>query len=366
LWADPPPGTTEVNGEKFGALYGIYVPENWNGDLVLYAHGFVARQHPIALPDPEVPDPNYGTVAPFRDDLLGEGFAVAMSSYSKTGYAVSEGYKQTKGLLPIFQKKFGRPNRVYVVGHSMGGLITLRLVEKHPGLFDGALPMCGLLGGPILEWNQLLHVRTLLDYFYPGVLLPDTLHVADATDPLDVMIPAWVAMADDLRTPPGWLEIGMIAGLDLPADPALVFDAILGRMWLQGGNDVLERTKGKSYWGNMDTYYTGSMDDVTLNTLVDRYESHPRGRAYRRIWYEPTGRLPVPTLTLHNGIDPMVPLSHETVYAERVAAQGRSHNLVQRISGAVPYGHCAFTEDEEFGAFLDLVNWVENEVPPTP
>lgn len=366
LWADPPPGTTVVTGEKFGALYGIYVPEAWNGDLVLYAHGFVARQHPIALPDPDVPDPTYGTVAPLRDALLGEGFAVALSSYSDNGWAVSEGHKQTKGLLPIFRREFGNPSRIYVTGHSMGGLITLRLVEKHPRMFDGALPMCGVLGGAKLEVDQILHVRTLFDYFYPGVLLEDALHVADAIDPLDVMLPALDAMLADVRPVPGWFEIGLIAGLDLPADPALVFDAILWRLWAQGGMDMLERTKGKSYWGNLDTAYTGSFDDSALNSLVDRYESHARGRAYLRIWYETTGELQVPTLTLHNGIDPLVPFIHQAVYAEKVDANGKLHNLVQRVSQAEQYGHCAFTVEEELEAFLDLVDWVEDGVAPTP
>jgi len=355
LWADPPAGTTVVTGEKFGALYGMYIPEDWNGDLVLYAHGFDPRQWPIALPEPAI-----------RDALLSRGFAVALSSYSDTGWAVSEGYKQTKGLLPIFYREFGRPSRTYVIGHSMGGLITLRLVEKHPGLFDGALPMCGVVGGTNLELDQILHVRTLFDYFYPGVLLPDALHVADATDPLDVMIPALTAMVEDLRPVPGWYEIGLIADLDLPATPALVFDAILIRLWGQGGMDFLERTKGKSFWGNMDTEYSGSLDDLALNSLVDRYESHARGRAYARLWYETTGRLRVPTLTLHNGIDPLVPLSHEATYAVRVSNQGMSHNLVQRVSTAWQYGHCAFTVEEELGAFLDLVEWVEDGVVPTP
>ncbi|MGB5550220.1 MAG: alpha/beta hydrolase, partial [Thermoanaerobaculia bacterium] len=103
-----------------------------------------------------------------------------------------------------------------------------------------------------------------------------------------------------------------------------------------------------------------------LNSLVDRYESHARGRAYLRIWYETTGELQVPTLTLHNGIDPLVPFIHQAVYAEKVDANGKLHNLVQRVSQAEQYGHCAFTVEEELEAFLDLVDWVEDGVAPTP
>ena len=133
------------------------------------------------------------------------------------------------------------------MGNSMGGLITLRLVEKHPGLFDGALPTCGVVGGADLVFNQTLHVRTLFDYYYPGVLLPNALHVPDATDPFDVYLPALFAMSGDASSL--WLNIGLIDGLDLPADPGLLFDAILIRLWAQGGIDLLERTKGKKLLG---------------------------------------------------------------------------------------------------------------------
>src|SRR5262245_15016026 len=34
-----------------GALYRICVPSQWNGDLVVYAHGYVAPQLPLSIPD---------------------------------------------------------------------------------------------------------------------------------------------------------------------------------------------------------------------------------------------------------------------------------------------------------------------------
>ena len=366
IWAEPPPGTTIATGEKSGAIYAMYVPENWNGDLVLYAHGFVARQHPIALPDPEEPDPTYGTAARFRDALLAEGFAVALSSYSKTGWAVREGFWETRGLIPMFRREFGRPSHIYITGQSMGGLITVRLAEMFHRTFDGALPMCGVVGGANLQFDQIVHFRALFDYFYPEVLPEGLLHVPDATDPLDVMLPGLDAMVNDLRPVAGWYELGLIGGLDLPTDPNLVFDAILIRLWAQGGVDLFERTNGKSFWRNLDTYYAGSFDDATLNALIERVDSHPRGRLYLKRWYEPSGRLRVPTLSLHNAIDPLVPITHEVEYAERVAEQGMAHNLVQRVAAAAEYGHCAFTVEEQLGAFLDLVNWVDNGVTPTP
>jgi hypothetical protein len=97
----------------------------------------------------------------------------------------------------------------------------------------------------------------------------------------------------------------------------------------------------------MDVYYTVTPDDVPLNALVDRYASHARGRSYRRVWYEPIGRLLVPTLTLQTEIDPLVPLNHGTVDAKKVSERGLSDNLVQRVSTAFQYGHCDFSVDED-------------------
>jgi len=33
----------------------------------------------------------------------------------------------------------------------MGGQIALRLAEEHPGLFDGVVPMCGVVGGALMD-----------------------------------------------------------------------------------------------------------------------------------------------------------------------------------------------------------------------
>ncbi|MEJ2169255.1 MAG: hypothetical protein P8X90_27410, partial [Desulfobacterales bacterium] len=52
----------------------------------------------------------------------------------------------------------------------------------------------------------------------------------------------------------------------------------------------------------------------------------------------------------------------EKIYAERVAAQGKSDLLVQRAIRNV--GHCAFTTAERESAFEDLVNWVVNGMKP--
>ena len=95
-----------------GALYRMVRPANWNGTLLLYAHGFVPASEPVGLPsDAEV---LVGLFVP-------RGFAVAFSSFSQNGWAVKDGAQRTQQLLGIFTSKFGSPYRIYIGGGSMGG-----------------------------------------------------------------------------------------------------------------------------------------------------------------------------------------------------------------------------------------------------
>ena len=43
---DALPGAKAFSGQYDGGLYRVEIPENWNGDLVLFAHGFVPNAGP--------------------------------------------------------------------------------------------------------------------------------------------------------------------------------------------------------------------------------------------------------------------------------------------------------------------------------
>src|SRR5829696_2616684 len=121
-----------------GALYRLVRPANWNGRLFLYAHGFSSKTAPVALPAEA--DLIVGLLAP-------QGFAVAFSSFSENGWVVKDGAQRTHQLIGIFTSKFGAPNRVYLGGASMGGLIAIKLAETYPGAYAGVLAACAAAGG---------------------------------------------------------------------------------------------------------------------------------------------------------------------------------------------------------------------------
>jgi hypothetical protein len=67
-----------------GAFYAFAVPDDWNGDLIVYGHGIVDPAAPVALPTTQ---DGFGAL---KEALLQRGFAIAYSSYSENGYALKD------------------------------------------------------------------------------------------------------------------------------------------------------------------------------------------------------------------------------------------------------------------------------------
>jgi pimeloyl-ACP methyl ester carboxylesterase len=354
-------GTQVVTGEIGpGSIYRLDRPEQWNGRLVLFAHGSVPPTIPVRLPP---------AVAPLRDALVARGYGFAYSSRSETGFALKDGVQRTRQLLGLFTSEFGPPERTYVMGNSLGGAITLMLAETNPGLFDGALPMCAPAGGIQMGLDYVYGTRVLFDYFFPGVMPGDALHVPEGIDFSRDVAPAVrsALLADPARAMEmaavDQIEIQytsfseLVAALTSPGTP-LAFQ-------VNFTEDLLGRTHGRFWFDNTATIYTGSQDDAALNAGVGRFNSAPDAANYFEHYYEPDGRLQIPVLTLHTTRDPLVRFAHEAVYAGIVADAGRSEMLVQRTFNR--FGHCTFiTLDEQVAALEDLVRWAEMGVKPAP
>jgi hypothetical protein len=130
------PGATVHTGIERGAAYRIEVPSNWNGELVLHAHGYRGTDTTV-----------YVDNSPLRAHLVARGYAWAASSYQTNGYDVGQGVKDSHALIALVRGVTGRPaRRVYMTGFSMGGHVTAVAVEHYRRTFAGALPACGVLG----------------------------------------------------------------------------------------------------------------------------------------------------------------------------------------------------------------------------
>ena len=153
-----------LQGVHQHAAYDVEVPADWNGELVMWAHGYRGTGKVLT-----VDTPGYG----LRQKLLDEGYAWAASSYATNDYNVATGVTTTRGLALLAADLLDRrPSRTYVAGVSMGGHVIGRSLEQYPRFYDGALPMCGVLGD-----------QELFDYFLSYNLVAQDLADHEAYPP---------------------------------------------------------------------------------------------------------------------------------------------------------------------------------------
>jgi pimeloyl-ACP methyl ester carboxylesterase len=194
--------TTQTGTLPDGATYLIEVPSPWNGTLLLYSHGYVV---------PGSPNPARDVGDPFtRAFLLANGFALAGSSYAHTGWAIQEANPDQIAVLDAFAAFFGKPKRTIAWGHSLVGIITAALVQKHHERFDGALPMCGVLSGGVATWNQGLDSA----FAFKRLLAPGSpLQVVNITDPNANFALSETMLAAAQATPQGRARLALTAAL---------------------------------------------------------------------------------------------------------------------------------------------------------
>lgn len=374
-----------VEGETGpGSLYALYVPRNWNGEIVYYAHGIrpPVPYAPISLADQD----NFFAV---RDALGALGYAFAYSSFSENGLAVKDGAQRTHQLRGLINSQLpDKPTRSYLAGYSLGALIALELAEKYPTQYDGVLAMCGMVGGTPRELQYVGDVRALFDAYYPGVLPGDVISVptpppsipevqalvvqAITKNPLGLF-----AIASTAQTPLAYAPIGNLGDPTSTAFQSLVGSLVTALYYqLLGTPDVVDRTHGQSPYDNRSITYTMGTPVVPVaaltpviqgmiagsNQLVTRYDITPAAQNYLERNYVPSGSLQIPVVSVHNLWDPLVPFFHEPALAQTVAAAGASNMLLQR--GVPNYGHCNFSTPLVVSSFQTLTNWVSTGIKP--
>ena len=352
---EPLPGARAQFGVHQGAMYQIEVPDRWNGDLVLYAHGYQGYAPSLAVAPP-----------PLRAHLIAGGYAWAASSYQANGYAVGVGAEDTRRLVGLFADIVGEPRRTYVYGISMGGHITTFLLERYPTEFDGAFAECGAVAGV-----------GILDYFVNWTIIASYLAGVDEGRTSDPSI--YQAAIAEMNAQLGSAESPTLAGRRFES----VISELTGgpRPWrhegfaqARGANfsvilDALRNPEpslsASTNEGEIYRIAPGlGLTDAELNRAVPRLAAAPDVRDGRRFpaLAPVSGRIERPYLTIANTGDFFVPISQQQIYRRAVQAAGRDDLLVQRAVRRP--GHCNFTAAERIRAFDDLVRWVEDGVRP--
>jgi pimeloyl-ACP methyl ester carboxylesterase len=393
----PSPQPTVLTGSIGGAAYSIDVPVGWNGTLFVYSHGYVAP----GSANPAAAAPG----AEASSWLVDHHFAIAGSSYSSTGWALEDAFKDQIALLDLFDQRVARPTRVIAWGHSLGGIITAGLVQLYPDRFAGAIPMCGVLSGGVASWNTGLDSA----YAFRTLLAPkSTLQITGITDPAANLQVALDAFNVAKATPGGGARlalVGALAGLPgwfdptKPEPPAADFAARLAakESWESRVDFAFEfkyRAELEKRAGGNPSWNTGvdyrhqlaiSPDAAEVSALYRaaglnlesdlrvlnagrRIKADPAAVAYldRNLSFD--GRLSVPVLTMHTAGDGLVIAQNETAYAGVVKAAGMQDLLREVFVHRA--GHCAFTPAETIALVeamihrLDTGRWDDQALKP--
>jgi len=355
------PGAKASFGRYDGGVYRIEIPDKWNGEIVLWAHGYVANGGAQGA-RLRVGVPGVGQGNPFREHLISQGFAWAASSYRCNGYVPGQGLLDTIGLTDLFTKvnEGKAPSRIYLTGVSMGGHVTLLGMQEFPKAFAGGLALCA--SGPG-EMDFLTSVAAAAELI-TGVT------VTEATRAQDV-----AKLTELLGKPPSYTDKGrQLASIQVQISGGprpFALDGLEARFTDNASTVVNDR--GADIWNrvrsNSDVKYhidagLGLTDDAinagVRRKAADQQARGPQGPYEEAIPFD--GRFERPVLTLHGSGDLYVPISLEQSLRRAVDAAKSSSSLVQRIVRSP--GHCNFSAEEQADAFDALVAWARTGKRP--
>ena len=383
--------STSINGTLEGGRFVLKFPAGWNGELLLYEHGYRAPANAsgatfgdsaqASQTQPTRTATTNPAVQALFENVFSQKFAWGYSEYAKPdGYAVRSGIESTHLLKKLLENLLPL-KRTYLVGESMGGNVLLGLIEKYPNDYAGAMGLCGVVAGWYEETRFISDFRLVYDYFTKPLGAPFALpHAgtgeAGKNDPaftLGAVYNSLNALFGKVATDPNLKGIVRQIAQVTGANPDLLsfLTVLLGAN--PDNQDVALTTGGNGY-SNQGKVYHGSDNDTTLNAGVQRLPAQPAATAYLNNWYAPQGNFKTKLLSIHNLIDPLVPYEFEGILKVRVAAKANSQNLVQQVVDARPVNtatpfaggplHCFFRANQLNSGWNSLRGWVENNAKP--
>ncbi|ALH81559.1 alpha/beta hydrolase [Sphingopyxis soli] len=390
-----PDGGFILAGKLAGDQFSVAIPAKWNREALLYVHGYSTPGTPVAVAvDPLAKGTGASGVLleAYRD-----GYAAGHSAYDKPGMGVQTATENTLRLRDFLAKLGAK--RFLVAGTSMGGNITLSLIEQYPKAFAGALSSCGVTDGWESLFGQLIDMRAAYNLLTEGTpyALPGEQDLTRSALPMDppageaatseafrwgrigqIAMPV-LALAQAAQANPAGREarimkqVASIGGFE-PEPASIAFPLVTATL----GMDDLNQTLGGNIYGNMGKVYASPEmtpeEASAFNAKVQRIVADPRAVANARHWHQATGRFRVPLVTIHNRIDSLVPYAQSEALGRIVKAAGNEKRLVQYtvpgtkaplpVGGVEGYTHCGFSPEQSAAAWEALRGWVETGTRP--
>ena len=359
--------------DSAGAYYLIAMPHQWNGHLVLHAHGGPALGAP--RPERSAADLERWAI------MVKAGYAWAGSTFRQGGVEVRAAAEDTERLRQIFVGHVAQPRRTILHGQSWGASVAARGAEMFTSTtqgqrpYDAVLLTSGVLAGGSRSYDFRTDLRVVYQYLCNNHPRP-----TEVQYPLNIGLPA-----DATLTPTDLaVRVNECLGLDKPASARtpeqqrrvkVITDVIrIPASSIQGHmnwatfhfRDVVQhRTGGASPFGNNEgVLYRGSGDDAALNAGVLRYRAHPAALARFAQDTDPTGRIPVPVLTVKGIDDATAFVELDAAFKTTMEQAGTSGHLVQTFTR---HSSHSYLSDPTYPTLMAaLLRWVEEGTRPTP
>lgn len=356
-----------------GAAYRIEVPANWNGQLVMYAHGYRGTGTALTVGNPTI-----------RRYLLENGYAWAASSYGKNYYDVRAGIEDTNALALAFNsiaasngRTLATPSKYFITGHSMGGHIAAAAVESeaitqanNKVIYAGSVPMCGVTGDA--ELFDTFTAMQAAAQAVAGVGSTPLANYASVANQVNAAL--WSAFptaatptAVPTPTTLGESYVSIVKNLTGGERPLFRLGLTRGGSFPSsygtfGGDGTINGILSR--WGTDTTRYTYTVDDnptlsAQINATAPDAMADPLANARRadglRWIPRVNGDFSVPVVSIHTLGDLFVPFSMMQIHRERANARGNGDRLVTRAIRGI--SHCDFTVAEQNEAFDAMIKW---------
>lgn len=358
--------------DSAGAYYLVAVPHAWNGHLVLHAHGGPTLGAPRA--ERAVEDLERWQI------MVRAGYAWAGSTFRQGGVEVRAAAEDTERLRQIFVQHVAKPQRTILHGQSWGASVAAKGAEMFQRTADGKRPYdavlltSGVLAGGTRSYDFRTDLRVVYQYLCNNHPRPN-----EAQYPLNIGLPADAAMTQaDLaarvneclalnkpvaeRTHEQQRKVQTI--VDVLRIPASSIQGHMNWATFHFRDVVQHRTGGASPFGNLGVVYKGSADDAALNAGVLRYRADARAVARFAQDTDPTGRIPVPVLTVKGVDDPTAFVELDAYFKTTMERAGSGSRLVQTFTQHS--GHSYLSDPTYPTLMAALLRWVDEGTQPTP
>ena len=254
-------GPLDLSGELHGAPYRIRVPENWNGTLLVFAHGYRDKaDHPGEI------DNRNADIAPsaaLEAPLLAQGFALPGTAFKDNRWAIGDAILDAKNLAVFFHSEVAKPDRTIFWAASVGTIAALKSMEQFNGIFDGGLCLCAVGAGTTRVWDNGLGLYLAYDVVFG--IPPSWGTAGEVRNDLDFdteVLAKLVPELSNIANFPKFEFLRLVAGtpgrgINPPPPPAFYPNWVVTDMFfLTEARAELQRRAGGPYVQNLDHDYS--------------------------------------------------------------------------------------------------------------